>query len=54
MLDRRERIVILMKELLPLQILRGSSKAFSVCLQRLPAHEENVPIGLLQASMQFV
>jgi hypothetical protein len=40
----------MMKELFPLQILRGSSKAFSVCLQRLPAHEENVPIGLLQAA----
>ena len=54
MLYDRGRVVVVMQDFLPLEILRRLSESNGVILQSLPSNQQDVPIRIFDTMLQFM
>ena len=54
MFDRGERIVEVMQKAPPFLILRRAAEAEGVIFQSLPPHQQQILIGILDATMELM
>src|ERR1700722_1778180 len=53
MLDRWERVVVMVQQASPVLVLGGPSKSLRVSLERLPRDKQEIAVGLLYAAVQL-